>query len=41
GYPSLIAEVEKVVELVLQIRHCNIIVDSHQIRRPVLVVDYS
>ncbi|MCI76801.1 hypothetical protein A2U01_0098071, partial [Trifolium medium] len=41
GYPSLIAEVEKTVELVLQIRQCNFIVDPHQIRRPVVVVDCS
>ncbi|MCI55142.1 hypothetical protein A2U01_0076392, partial [Trifolium medium] len=39
GYPSLIAEVGKAVELVLQIRQCNIIVDPHLIRRPVVVVD--
>ncbi|MCI64973.1 hypothetical protein A2U01_0086231 [Trifolium medium] len=41
GYPSLIAEVEKVVELELQIRQCNIIVDPQKIRFPVVVVDCS
>ncbi|MCI90228.1 hypothetical protein A2U01_0111519, partial [Trifolium medium] len=39
SYPSLIVEVEKAVELVLQIIQCNIIVDPHQIRRPMVVVD--
>ncbi|MCH92760.1 hypothetical protein A2U01_0013703 [Trifolium medium] len=38
-YPSLIAEVEKPVELVLKIRQCNINVDPEKIWFPVIVVD--
>ncbi|MCI66280.1 hypothetical protein A2U01_0087538, partial [Trifolium medium] len=34
GYPSLIAEVGKAVELVLQIRQCNIIVDPQRFGFP-------
>ncbi|MCI51552.1 hypothetical protein A2U01_0072796, partial [Trifolium medium] len=41
GYPSLIAEVEKTVELVLQIRQCNINVNPQKIRFPMVVVDCS
>ncbi|MCI56298.1 hypothetical protein A2U01_0077549, partial [Trifolium medium] len=41
SYPSLFAVVEKVVELVLQIRQCNISVNPEKIRFPVIEVDCS
>ncbi|PNY01701.1 hypothetical protein L195_g025002 [Trifolium pratense] len=39
--PSLIADVETTVELVLKISQCNINVNPQKIRFPVVVVDCS